>query len=297
MAGDWIKMRDNLWDDPRVARICELANCGEAQAIGGLYWLWATADQHSADGVLVGLTLRSIDRKSGVPGLGAAVAAIGWITVIEGGIRIERFSEHNGASAKRRALDAKRKAGGRDSAQPPSASAADGKQTGYAHSGVMSAFDADRLRTDCGQIAEAERRACGGHAELEREKEKEKEQNSPTPGARARAGPSAGEVSAAMRAAGVQSTPSHPQVIAIAEQGVDLETVRAACRHAVESKPGERVGAAYVAAVLAGWAKKASVQVAGARAPPSTGRLQGEALRAHNAAAADEARRQMFGER
>lgn len=47
MAGDWIKMRSNLWDDPRVARICDLTDVGEAAVVGGLYWLWATADQHS----------------------------------------------------------------------------------------------------------------------------------------------------------------------------------------------------------------------------------------------------------
>ena len=43
MAGDWIKMRGNLWDDPRVAKLCDLTDCGEAQIIGKVsYWLWAT---------------------------------------------------------------------------------------------------------------------------------------------------------------------------------------------------------------------------------------------------------------
>ena len=34
MAGDWIKMRTNLWDDPRVSRICDITGLAEAQVIG-----------------------------------------------------------------------------------------------------------------------------------------------------------------------------------------------------------------------------------------------------------------------
>lgn len=108
MAGDWIKMRGNLWDDPRVSRLCDLTEQTEAAVIGGLYWLWATADQHTEDGILPGLTLRQIDRKSGVPGLGKALCDIGWLVDHPEGVRILRFEEHNGASAKKRAVTAKR---------------------------------------------------------------------------------------------------------------------------------------------------------------------------------------------
>lgn len=84
MAGDWIKMRGNLWDDPRVSRLCDITDQGEAAIIGGLYWLWSTADQHTVDGVMPGLTLRQIDRKTGVPGLAKALCEIGWIEVEAG---------------------------------------------------------------------------------------------------------------------------------------------------------------------------------------------------------------------
>jgi hypothetical protein len=94
MAGDWIKMRGNLWDDPRVSRLCDLTEQTEAAVIGGLYWLWATADQHTENGILPGLTLRQIDRKSGVPGLGQALCDIGWLADHPEGVRILRFEEH-----------------------------------------------------------------------------------------------------------------------------------------------------------------------------------------------------------
>lgn len=108
MAGDWIKMRGNLWDDPRVARICDLTDCGEAHAIGALYWLWSTADQHTEDGCMPGLTLRQIDRKTGLAGFGAALIEVGWLRDDPQGVVIANFEEHNGASAKKRCQTAQR---------------------------------------------------------------------------------------------------------------------------------------------------------------------------------------------
>ena len=55
MAGEWIKMRGNLWDDPRVGRIVDMTGTKEATVIGALYWLWATADQHTEDGCMPGV--------------------------------------------------------------------------------------------------------------------------------------------------------------------------------------------------------------------------------------------------
>lgn len=125
MAGEWIKMRTNLWDDPRVSRLCDLTDQPEAMVIGGLYWLWAMADEHSEDGFLPGLTLRAVDRKTGIAGLGGALIDIGWIEELEDGLRVVNFDDHNGGSAKRRSMDAKRKA----SVRKVSASDADKKTT------------------------------------------------------------------------------------------------------------------------------------------------------------------------
>jgi hypothetical protein len=108
VAGDWIKMRGNLWDDPRVTKIVDLTDSGEAQVIGALYWLWSTADQHTEDGVLLGLSTKGIDRKTGVSGFASALVAIGWLTEDEGGVRIVDFESHNGTSAKKRSETGKR---------------------------------------------------------------------------------------------------------------------------------------------------------------------------------------------
>lgn len=108
MAGDWIKMRGNLWDDPRVSRLVDETDSSEAAVIGALYWLWATADQHTADGVMPGLTLKGIDRKTGVKGFAQALCDINWLEPLADGVQIVAFEEHNGASAKKRCQTAKR---------------------------------------------------------------------------------------------------------------------------------------------------------------------------------------------
>lgn len=142
MAGDWIKMRSNLWDDPRVARLCDMTDQSEAAIVGALYWLWATADQHTEDGVMPGLSLRQIDRKTGVDGFGKALCDIGWLADHPEGVRIVGFEEHNGSSAKRRCSESRRK---------------------------MSARDADIVLTDGGQPAEETQQTCAPREEKRRE--------------------------------------------------------------------------------------------------------------------------------
>lgn len=143
MAGDWIKMRTNLWDDPRVSSLCDATGQTEAAIIGALYWLWSAADDHSEDGIMPGLSSAGVDRKTGVMGIGAALIAIGWIADHPEGVRIVRFEEHNGKSAKRRCSEAVRK---------------------------MSARDADNERTECGTIAEEPQQSCAPRRELEESK-------------------------------------------------------------------------------------------------------------------------------
>lgn len=156
MAGDWIKMRGNLWDDPRVSALVDATESSEAAVVGGLYWLWATADQHTETGVMPGLTLRQIDRKTGVPGLAEALCRVGWIADHPDGIHILNFEDHNGESAKRRSVDAKRKQGVRK----------------------VSAPDADISQTDSGQP-----RTDLGAREREEKSREEKKETKPLVGA------------------------------------------------------------------------------------------------------------------
>lgn len=75
----------------------------------------------------------------------------------------------------------------------------------------------------------------------------------------------AAQLSIAMRAAGIESQPADPRLMALAEQGVTPQTVTAACAEAKQAKPGERIGVAYVVAILNRWsADAAKVSATGA---------------------------------
>lgn len=208
MAGDWIKMRGNLWDDPRVSAIVDATDTSEAAVIGGLYWLWATADQHTEDGIMPGLTLRQIDRKTGVPGLGAALVSVGWLADHPEGVRIVKFTEHNGASAKRRSSDAQRKASVRN----------------------VSASDADKEKTG-GGVDEDELRRL---AELEKEKRREETSSNEDV---QRATP--GEACKAMKSAGMSGcNPSSPKLVEMLNAGITVAELAFAAAEAVQRGKG-----------------------------------------------------------
>jgi uncharacterized protein YdaU (DUF1376 family) len=81
-----------------------------------------------------------------------------------------------------------------------------------------------------------------------------------------------GVLSMTMRGFGIMSNPGDPRLMAIADQGVTAETVKAACEQAKRSKPNEPIGPAYVIAILERWAKEASeLNAAGATRPATPG--------------------------
>ncbi|WP_146122161.1 hypothetical protein [Burkholderia multivorans] len=243
MAGDWIKMRTNLWDDPRVSNLCDLTGCSEAAVIGGLYWLWATADDHSADGEMHGLTLAAIARKTGVPNLGTALRDIGWIEEIDGGIRLIRFNEHNGTSAKKRAQTGKRVATHRSNAD-----------------------------VTLGALQKDESGVTGALAREEKRREEPKTEGTKTDVGESRASaiekarPS--ELSAAMRRNSIEAQPGDPRIVAAAEAGITVETIEAACAEAKASDPTGRIKPGFVLSIAERWTRDAAKTPA-ARASPA----------------------------
>lgn len=107
-------MRTNLWGDPRVGTLCELCDASEATIIGGLFWLWSTADTHSENGEIKGCTMSLLDRRTGIPNFAESLQKVGWLYVentndndlTKQKISVPRFEEHNGKSCKKRLADA-----------------------------------------------------------------------------------------------------------------------------------------------------------------------------------------------
>jgi len=133
MAGDWIKMRSDLFTHPKVVRMSSALKADGRPAlladrmrtVGGLMAVWCLFDAHSTDGRLASYSLEAIDEQVGMPGFGHAMAAVEWIAEDATGLVLPEFDKHNGQSAKRRAQEADRKREARKS----------------------SATDADKVRT------------------------------------------------------------------------------------------------------------------------------------------------------
>lgn len=128
MAGDWIKMRSDLFKHPKVVRIKSALQADALRTVGGLMSVWCLFDAHSVDGTLEGYTLEVIDEELRWSGFSKAMLDVGWLIETGEGLALPEFDTHNGVSAKRRAQDADRK---REDRKIPK----------------TSALDADKLRT------------------------------------------------------------------------------------------------------------------------------------------------------
>jgi len=143
MAGDWLKIRLDLHDDPAVIGIAAAAGLDEDGVVGRLVRLWSWADRHTTDGTAPGITPAWVDRYVAAAGFAEAMQAAGWLQFDTAGVIFPQFDRHNGATAKRRALDARAKARRRTDRQ--------------AENGQASACGADKKRTTPGAREEKRR--------------------------------------------------------------------------------------------------------------------------------------------
>jgi len=103
VAGDWIKMRVALRDDPSVIGVAEATSLDEDTVVGKLHRLWSWADQHTTDGRAAGITPRWVDKYLGFTGISDALVSAGWLVFEPGYMILPAFDKHNGSSAKSRA--------------------------------------------------------------------------------------------------------------------------------------------------------------------------------------------------
>jgi hypothetical protein len=107
VAGDWIKLRTELQDDPEVMRLSAMLKLDRFSVMGRLAVLWGWADKHTTDG-RAPVTLELLDDLISFKGFSDAMVVVGWLEVDDKGIRFPKFARHNGESAKKRALTARR---------------------------------------------------------------------------------------------------------------------------------------------------------------------------------------------
>jgi len=124
MAGEWIKVRVDLHEDPAVIGMAAQLGKTENEIVGALVWFWGWASRQSRSGNVPIVTPEWVDRNARVTHLSRAMQSVGWLEVVDdtdegaadgaaevvrgGGIRIPRFERHMSQSAKKRALSADR---------------------------------------------------------------------------------------------------------------------------------------------------------------------------------------------
>jgi hypothetical protein len=119
MAGDWMKLDHDTPEKPEVMALAARLGISTDDALGKCVRFWRWFDRHTTRGFAKGVTITLLDQQLGSPGLCDALENVGWLIRSDDGIRLPHFERHNGATAKARALDQKRKRRGRGAGNEP----------------------------------------------------------------------------------------------------------------------------------------------------------------------------------
>ncbi|QMV33395.1 hypothetical protein F1_00032 [Ralstonia phage Heva] len=122
MAGDWIKMRTDLYRDPKVCMMADMLMCDDGElachvnqhcqrnmtvtrnvmrnvTVGALVSVWGVMRMQGkceeTDLVCDGVAIGVIDDIADLPGFGAVMEAVGWVCRTEDGLVFPRFFEDN----------------------------------------------------------------------------------------------------------------------------------------------------------------------------------------------------------
>lgn len=103
-----MKIELELPDKPEVHAISGTLNLDPDCVVGKLVRVWQWFDKHTVDGNAYGVTYSLLDRITGVTGFGEAMMFVGWMEQNDKTLTMPKFDRHTSASAKQRALTAKR---------------------------------------------------------------------------------------------------------------------------------------------------------------------------------------------
>jgi len=105
----WIKVDLLTPDKPEIWQIAQDLGIDPDAAFGKMFRLWAWFDEHTEDGSNApSVTKLLLDRCCGVTGFCDSVIKAGWLIDDGETLTVPHFDRHNGETAKKRALNAKR---------------------------------------------------------------------------------------------------------------------------------------------------------------------------------------------
>jgi hypothetical protein len=115
MAGDWIKVEHVTPDKPEIYQIAGLLNVTPEDAFGRCMRIWIWADQQSLNGHAINVTFVTLSSIARHASFAEALANVGWLVDNgDGTVTFPNFENHNGETAKKRAVDNKRQKNHRD---------------------------------------------------------------------------------------------------------------------------------------------------------------------------------------
>lgn len=113
MPGDWIKMREDLHEDPAVLQIAQELEVRPETVVGMCHRFWGWVSRQCHDGSVTGVTLVSLGSVIGLSGFPELLVRVGWLEYDDSDpqspvIHIPKFERHLSEGAKARALASER---------------------------------------------------------------------------------------------------------------------------------------------------------------------------------------------
>ena len=105
----WIKIEAQTPDKTEIRHIARRCACTKAEAFLAFFRVYAWLDEQTDDGHVEFFTPEDADEIGDLPGFGAALQEVRWITFGPTGAVVSNWDRHNGKSAKRRCLSYERK--------------------------------------------------------------------------------------------------------------------------------------------------------------------------------------------
>jgi len=106
---NWIKVDVDTPSKDAIYNIMDDCQCSQADAFLAWFNVYVWFDSVTADGT-INATAKDIDQRAGIPGVAESLCRSGWIALRGHKCVIANWAEHNGKSAKARALHANRMA-------------------------------------------------------------------------------------------------------------------------------------------------------------------------------------------
>ncbi len=107
MAGDWIKMRIDLRDEPEVMGIARNTGLDRDCVVGKLLRVWGWLSRISRDGSATA-SRDDVDDIARHAGFSESMTNVGWLSETANGLLFPNFDRHNSQSAKVRAENTRR---------------------------------------------------------------------------------------------------------------------------------------------------------------------------------------------